>query len=32
MMGISSIMFVDRKNLEARLDLYETLLQKRGIL
>jgi glycosyltransferase involved in cell wall biosynthesis len=32
MIGISSIMFVDRKNLEARLDLYETLLQKRGIL
>ena len=32
MIGICSIMFVDRKNLEERLDLYETLLQKRGIL
>jgi glycosyltransferase involved in cell wall biosynthesis len=32
MLGICSIMFVDRKNLEERLDLYETLLQKRGIL
>ena len=32
MTGICSIMFVDRKNLEERLDLYETLLQKRGIL
>jgi glycosyltransferase involved in cell wall biosynthesis len=32
MIGISSIMLVDRKNLEERLDLYETLLQKRGIL
>jgi len=32
MIGICSIMLVDRKNLEERLDLYETLLQKRGIL
>jgi glycosyltransferase involved in cell wall biosynthesis len=32
MLGICSVIFIERNNLEARLDLYETLLQRRGLL
>jgi hypothetical protein len=32
MLGISSVIFIERTNLEARLDLYEALLQRRGLL
>jgi glycosyltransferase involved in cell wall biosynthesis len=32
MFGFSSVIFVDQRNLEDRLDLYETLLSRRGLL
>jgi len=32
MFGVSSVIFVDQKNLKERLDLYETLLLRRGLL